>query len=149
MSAPHRRFHGALRPALGALTALLLIGCRSPTCDSPTPCQDALIVGLPGAGAGDYLLTLGLDGQTESCSITLDGAGGGSKTCSSEDLDIGTLDGAIYAYVYGTPQTVNIRLEFGSRILFQRDVSPSYQDLRNDSQNCVSCQQAELDYTDE
>lgn len=131
------------------LAPALLSGCPSPTCDTPTPCPDALILGLPGAGAGDYTLTLGLDGQTESCEITLDGLGGGSKACSSEDLDVGTLDGAIWAYVYGTPKSVNIRLEFGAQVLFQRDVSPTYEELSKDSQNCVTCQRAELDYTDE
>ncbi|MCA9645347.1 MAG: hypothetical protein KC492_31865, partial [Myxococcales bacterium] len=127
----------------------LLVGCPSATCDSPTPCQDALILGLPGAGAGDYTLSMELDGQPESCDITLDGAGSGSKTCSSEALDVGTLDGAIWAYVYGTPSQVDIHLEFGGQTLFERSVSPEYQDLSKDSQNCVSCRQAELDYTAE
>ncbi|MEZ4376187.1 MAG: hypothetical protein R3B07_35605 [Polyangiaceae bacterium] len=137
------------RLALLLLAPALLPGCPNQTCDTPTPCEDALIIGLPGAGAGDYQLTLEFDGQSERCDITLDGAGGGSKTCTSPSLDVGTLDGAIWAYVYGTPSAVNIRLEFDGQVRFERSVTPDYRNLSEDSQNCVSCLQAELDYTAE
>ncbi|MCA9629451.1 MAG: hypothetical protein KC766_17370 [Myxococcales bacterium] len=138
----------AVRCLLLGPAAALLVGCPSPTCDSPAPCQDSLIVGLPAAGAGDYQLSLSLDGTPQSCDITLDGAGNGSKTCSSEQVDVGTLDGAIWVYVYGTPTEVSLRLEMGDRVVFERDLSPRYRELSQDSQNCVSCLQAELDYTD-
>lgn len=140
----------SLASVLGALVCCAgfsgAVGCQ-PKCDTATPCEDALIIGMPASGEGTYTLTFDSESVAGSCELTLDAEGGGSQSCSDSALNVGSLDGDLWLYVRGTPGAVVIRLEKAGAQIFEQELNPQYKDLRADSRNCVACQQAEYDFT--
>ncbi len=139
-----RALLGALSLTLGCI---LTLSC-SPTCDDAVPCHDALIVALPLSDPGDYQLSLHGDFTPVRCELRLEADGRlGTYECDSDVLHLGAQDDALWLLMFGTPESVTLRLEQDGAPLFERLLSPDYVDLREGSRGCVSCLQAEVDLT--
>lgn len=144
--APYARQRWSLAAALIAL-APGVVSC-SPTCDDAVPCHDALMVALPISEPGGYTLQLEHDQRTARCELRLEASGRiGSHECDSGAIHLGAEDGALWLLLYGTPSDVRLRLEHEGALQLERRLTPSYVDLHDGSQGCVSCLQAEVDLT--